>query len=66
MEFVWIVPAGMALVGAAVVAGLARRAAEEAAGLRRDLQRFGDLRPALVEVRQLTAEAVAAARQLRG
>lgn len=65
MDLVWIVPAALALVGGAVVAGLARRAAEEAAGLQRDLRRFGELRPAVVEVRELTAETIAAARRLQ-
>jgi hypothetical protein len=72
MAFVWIIPAVAALVGLMIAAGLAHRAAEETAGLRRDLDRFAELRtalaelqPALVQVRTSAAESVAAARQLR-
>ena len=71
MNLAWIVPAIVALVGMAIAAGLAHRAAEEAAGLHRDLARFAELRtalaelrPAVVQVRASTAESVAAARQL--
>jgi cytochrome c-type biogenesis protein CcmH/NrfF len=53
MSVAWIIPAVIALVGGAVVAGLARRVVEELHGLRRDAMRFSDLRPALVEVREL-------------
>jgi hypothetical protein len=59
VSYAWIAPAVVAVAGLPIVIGLARRAAEEAAGLRRDLQRFGDLQPALVEV-------ATAARQLQG
>ena len=52
MTAIWIVPAALALVGTVVLAAAARRAAEEAAGLRRAVARFGELRPALVEVRE--------------
>jgi len=64
MGLLWTVPTAAALAGLAVVAGLARRVADEAAGLRRDVRRFGDLRPALVEVRDRTQELAAAARRV--
>lgn len=57
MTLLWIVPAALALAGTVVVAAVARRAAEEAAGLRRDIARFGELRPALLEVREGSAAA---------
>ncbi len=65
MSVAWVVPAGVTLVGLTVVVALARRVADEAVGLRRDLTRLGSLRPALVEVRKSTAETDAAARRLR-
>lgn len=48
---VWIAPSALALVGLVVLASVARRATEEAAGLRRDLGRFAEMRPVLAEVR---------------
>ncbi|MHB8467246.1 MAG: hypothetical protein ACYDH6_17925 [Acidimicrobiales bacterium] len=42
MALLWIVPAGIALVGSAVLAGLVRRAAEEVGGLREQLDRWTD------------------------
>ena len=62
MTWAWVIPASVAFVGLVVLAALAQRAAQEAAGLRRDMARFGDLRPAMVEVRDGAAEA---ARRLR-
>ncbi|GAC1312751.1 MAG: hypothetical protein NVSMB12_03320 [Acidimicrobiales bacterium] len=52
MSLIWIAPAVLALVGTVVLAAVARRAAEEAAGLRQAVARFGELRPALLEVRE--------------
>jgi cytochrome c-type biogenesis protein CcmH/NrfF len=47
MAWLWIVPAGIALVGTAVVAGLARRSAEEMVGLRQELDNYRRLRSEL-------------------
>ena len=55
MILVWVVPGVVGVVGLTVVAALAQRAAQEAAGLRGDLARFAELRPVLVEVRDLSA-----------
>lgn len=60
-----MVPVAFAAVVLAVVAGVARRAADEAAGLRRDLRRFSDLRPALIELRHLSDDAARRAAGLR-
>ncbi len=65
MHLVWIIPAALAVIGLAVVVGLARRVADEAAGLRRELAEFSALRPALIEVRRATEQATSAARALR-
>lgn len=54
MILIWVVPAALGLVGVTLVAALAQRAAQEAAGLRRDLARFAELRPVLAEVRDLS------------
>jgi hypothetical protein len=48
---IWLVPLLVTTVGLLLVAGFARRAADEAAAFRRSVLRFGELRPALVEVR---------------
>lgn len=56
MTLIWIAPAAVLVVGLVLVVAVAMRAAQEAAGLRRDLARFGELRPALLEVRELSSE----------
>ncbi len=63
MSLLWVLPAGLASVGALVTGTLARRATEEAAALQGDLARLGELRAALVEVRDVSAGT--AARRLR-
>jgi cytochrome c-type biogenesis protein CcmH/NrfF len=65
LSFLWTVPAVLALIGLGVAAALARRAADEAMGLQRDLGRWGELRPVLVETRELTDETAAALRSMR-
>ena len=64
MTLAWIVPALIAAAGTVVAAVLARQAADEAAGLRRTLTRFGELQPALVEVRELSSSAAESARRI--
>ncbi|GAC1588343.1 MAG: hypothetical protein NVS3B21_03990 [Acidimicrobiales bacterium] len=54
MILVWAVPAAFGLIGLVVVGALAQRAAQEAAGLRRDVSRFAELQPVLSEVRDLS------------
>jgi cytochrome c-type biogenesis protein CcmH/NrfF len=44
VAWLWIAPAGIALVGTAVLAGLARRAGEEMIGLRQELENYRRLR----------------------
>lgn len=51
MTTIWLAPLLITTVGLVLIAGFARRAAEEAASLRRSTARLGELRPALVEVR---------------
>ena len=51
MTTIWLVPLVITTVGLVLIAGFARRAAEEAAAFRRTTARLGELRPALVEVR---------------
>ena len=48
---IWLLPALVAVVGTIPVAILSLRAAEEAGELLRQLRGFGELRPALVELR---------------
>ena len=62
MTLLWILPAALAVVGTVLIAAVANRAAEEASGLRRDIARIGELRPALVE---LSAETRALRQQRR-
>jgi hypothetical protein len=64
VSYLWIVPAAVAVVGLAGLAGLARRAAGEAVGLQREVGRWAELRPAVVETRDAAAELRAAARRL--
>lgn len=51
MTTIWLVPLVLTTVGLLLVAGFARRVADEAAAFRRSTARLGELRPALVEVR---------------
>ena len=65
MRYVWVAPAGLALVGAVLVMGAVARVTEQARGLRRDLRRFSELRPALVALRDASDEARRVAAGLR-
>ena len=65
MRFAWVVPAGVAGAGAVLLLGAVARVTEQARGLRRDLQRFSQLRPALVELRRASDEARRSADALR-
>jgi hypothetical protein len=65
MNLLWVGPAAVAAIGLAGVAGLARRASLEAAALQRELRGFGEHRLAMVEVRDSSQDALAAARALR-
>ena len=47
----WLVPAAIAMLAVLPVVLVARRVASEMLELRRDVQRFSDLRPALIELR---------------
>ncbi len=47
----WAVPLVVAAVAAIVIAVAVRRVMAEALGLRRELDRFSELRPALLELR---------------
>ncbi|HEX7165986.1 MAG TPA: hypothetical protein VF230_03300 [Acidimicrobiales bacterium] len=47
----WLVPAAIAVLAALPIVLVARRLVGEAVQLRRDVQRFSDLRPALLELR---------------
>ena len=51
VRWLWILPTVVALTGCGVLIGMARRAAEELDGLRRDLGRLAALRPEIDEVR---------------
>lgn len=51
MTTIWLVPLVITTVGLVLIAGFARRAAEEAAAFRRSTARLGDLQPAMVEIR---------------
>jgi hypothetical protein len=66
MSWAWVIPAAIAGLGVLVMMVVAHRTAEQARGLRRDLDRVGDLRPALVEVRDEMAVTAEAVRRLRG
>lgn len=61
MTTIWLIPLVLTTVGLLLVAGFARRVAEEAAAFRRSTARLGELRPALAEVRT-RAQALADAR----
>jgi hypothetical protein len=51
MNSLWAIPAVVGSLGAVGVYALARAAADEARQLGREIGRFGELRPALVAVR---------------
>lgn len=67
MPLTLLAPVLITLVGLVLIGLAARRAAEEASALRRSAARFGELRPALVSVRDDVAalRARAAASRLR-
>ena len=65
MTLLWLAPALIALAGLLAVAATASRARDEARGLRRDVGRFSELRPALVELRQATQDLRHTAHDLR-
>jgi hypothetical protein len=65
MHFAWVVPAGVAAAGSVLLLGAVARVTEQARALRRDLQRFSQLRPALVELRRASDEARRSAEALR-
>jgi cytochrome c-type biogenesis protein CcmH/NrfF len=65
MRYLWAAPAGVAVVGTVLLIGALARLAEQAKGLRRDLRRFSELRPALVALRHASDEARQAAEALR-
>lgn len=51
MNAFWIAPLVVTAIGLLAVAGFARLLAEEVAEFRRSIVRFGELRPAVIEVR---------------
>ncbi len=64
MHLLWIAPLAVAGLGAAAVATAAARAAHEGRRLRGELNRLGQLRPALVELRSEVSVARQRAEQL--
>ena len=67
MSWAWMIPAAIAAVGVVVTSVMAWRTAQEAAGLRRELEGVAALQPALVTVRdEMAATAVAVRRMQRG
>jgi hypothetical protein len=65
MPLLWLLPAVIALIGMFAVAATASRAGDEARGLRRELGRFSELRPALVELGHATSDIRQTAEALR-
>jgi hypothetical protein len=65
----WLVPAAVAVLAALPIVLMVRRLAGEAIDLRREVQRFSELRPALLELRSdaeiLRAGAIARADRFR-
>lgn len=65
----WLVPAAVVVLATLPIVLLARRFASEALQLRREVQRFSELRPALLELRSdasvLRAGLMARAEQLQ-
>ncbi len=66
MSWAWMVPAGLTAAGVVVAALLARRAAQVADTLRRDVAGLAELRPALVEARDEMSSTAAELRRLHG
>ena len=57
----WTIPVAVALIALVPILVAVRRVAAEALGLRRELDRFSELRPALLELRNDTKALRAAA-----
>ena len=57
----WAIPVAVALIALVPILVALRRVAAEALGLRRELDRFSELRPALLELRNDTKALRAAA-----
>lgn len=51
MPMMWLAPAAVAFVAVALIVPAIRRVANDAMHLRRELVRFSELRPALLELR---------------
>jgi hypothetical protein len=64
MHWLWLIPAVVAAVGLAVLAGLARRATEEAEGLRGSLSHLAELKPDVAELGDMTSQVAEGARRL--
>ena len=65
MAYLWILPAALAGIGLGVLAGAAARTARELRRLRAEVSRFSELRPALVELRRVTADTAGTLTRLR-
>jgi hypothetical protein len=67
MSWAWTIPAAIAAIGVGATSVLAWRTAQEAAGLRRDLDGVTKLQPALIAARdEMAATAVAVRRMQHG
>jgi hypothetical protein len=67
MSWAWMIPAAVAAVGVVATSVMAWRTAQEAAGLRQELEGVAALQPALITVRdEMAATAVAVRRMQRG
>ena len=66
MSWAWSIPGSIAAVGALAALVVAWRTAQEAAGLRRDLERLGRMQPALVDARDEMTSTAVAVRRMRG
>jgi len=65
MSWVWIAPGAVAVIGTFLMFLVGARLADQLRGARRDLGRFSELRPALIELRRATGEAGATLQRLR-
>jgi hypothetical protein len=65
MHLLWMAPAGVAGAGFVLVIGVAAHLTGQARGLRRDVERFSELRPALLALREASDEARRSAGALR-
>jgi hypothetical protein len=65
MAYLWIAPTVVAGIGLGVLAGAAARTARELRRLRAEVSRFSELRPALVELRRVTADTASTFTRLR-